>query len=111
MFVIDADRRKHLLDQVAAGQFNGVNHPSPETKRRAREAFATLCREDKDFAEFVATRERRPTVTWHWLFDVEVWLLRRERPIFGSGVRRRWAPPRRLASALTRRLERRGRMF
>lgn len=47
---------------------------------------------------------------WRWLFDLETWLLRREGSLWNPYRRQRWRTLRKPVSALTRRLERRGRM-
>jgi hypothetical protein len=45
-------------------------------------------------------------MNWHWLFDLEVWMMRNDRV-----DRAIWVLLRRPVSALTCRLERRGRML
>lgn len=58
-------RRQALLDRLAAGQFNGITRPTPETKRLARVAYDELYAEDEGFRKLVdRNRESRRERRW-----------------------------------------------
>jgi hypothetical protein len=70
---MDQARRKLLLDQVAAGQFNGISHPSHETRESAFAAFGELYEGDPAYRALI-DKNRRLRYERSWRGRLKRWL-------------------------------------